>query len=45
MVLSNELNPFACLKKILNSERYSMVEKCLYGYFSNTPDYECCHSN
>lgn len=29
MVLSNELNPFLCLKKILDSERYSRVEKCL----------------
>lgn len=29
MVLSNELNPFACLKKILDSERYRKVEKYL----------------
>lgn len=29
MVLSNELNPAACLKKILNSERYRKVEEYL----------------
>lgn len=29
MVLSNELNPFACLKKILDGERYRKVEDCL----------------
>lgn len=29
MVLSNELNPFVCLKKILDSERYRKVERCL----------------
>lgn len=29
MVLSNELNPFACLKKILDSERYRKVENYL----------------
>lgn len=29
MVLSNELNPYACLKKILNSERYRKVEDYL----------------
>ena len=26
MVLSNELNPFTCLKKILNSDRYKKIE-------------------
>lgn len=31
MVLSNELNPFACLKKILDSERYQKVADCLSG--------------
>ena len=31
MVLSNELNPFACLKKILDSERYQKVADCLFG--------------
>lgn len=29
MVLSNELEPFACLKKVLESERYRRVEKYL----------------
>lgn len=29
MVLSNELNPFACLKKVLDSERYQKVEEAL----------------
>lgn len=29
MVLSNELNPFTCLKKILDSERYRKVEEYL----------------
>lgn len=29
MVLSNELNPFVCLKKILDSERYRKVEDYL----------------
>lgn len=29
MVLSNELNPFACLKKILDGERYRKVENYL----------------
>ena len=29
MVLSNELNPFACLKKVLDSERYQKVADCL----------------
>lgn len=27
MVLSNELNPFACLKKVLDGERYRKVDK------------------
>lgn len=26
MVLSNELDPFACLKKVLDSERYRKVD-------------------
>ena len=29
MVLSNELNPFASLKKVLDGERYKRVENCL----------------
>lgn len=29
MVLSNELDPFACLKKVLEGERYQKVEECL----------------
>ncbi len=29
MVLSNELDPFACLKKVLDSERYRKVEERL----------------
>ena len=29
MVLSNELDPFVCLKKILDGERYRKVEHCL----------------
>lgn len=29
MVLSNELNPFLCLKKLLDGERYRRVEECL----------------
>lgn len=29
MVLSNELNPFTCLKKVLDGERYQKVEECL----------------
>ena len=29
MVLSNELNPYACLKKVLDSERYQKVADCL----------------
>ena len=29
MVLSNELNPFACLKKVLDGERYKKVESRL----------------
>lgn len=29
MVLSNELNPFMCLKKVLDGERYRKVENCL----------------
>lgn len=31
MVLSNELDPFLCLKKILDGERYNPVEECLCG--------------
>lgn len=31
MVLSNELDPFVCLKKILDGERYRRVEECLCG--------------
>lgn len=30
MVLSNELDPFACLKKALEGERYRKVEECIY---------------
>ena len=29
MVLSNELNPYACLKKVLDGERYQKVADCL----------------
>lgn len=29
MVLSNELDPYACLKRTLNGERYRKVEECL----------------
>ena len=29
MVLSNELDPYACLKKILDGERYRKVENCI----------------
>lgn len=31
MVLSNELDPYLCLKKILDGERYYPVEECLCG--------------
>lgn len=31
MVLSNELNPFTCLKKVLDGERYREVERRLCG--------------
>ena len=31
MVLSNELDPFVCLKKVLDGERYRRVEECLCG--------------
>lgn len=31
MVLSNELDPFVCLKKILDGERYRRVEECMCG--------------
>lgn len=31
MVLSNELDPFLCLKKILDGKRYRRVEECLRG--------------
>ncbi len=30
MVLSNELDPFACLKKALEGERYRKVEECIH---------------
>lgn len=30
MVLSNELDPFMCLKKVLNGERYRKVEECMH---------------
>lgn len=29
MVLSNELDPYVCLKKTLNGERYRKVGECL----------------
>lgn len=29
MILSNELDPFTCLKKVLDKERYRKVENCL----------------
>lgn len=29
MVLSNELDPFTCLKKVLDGERYQKIEECL----------------
>lgn len=30
MVLSNELDPFACLKKVLEGERYRKIEECIH---------------
>lgn len=30
MVLSNELDPFMCLKKVLEGERYRKVEECIH---------------
>ncbi len=30
MVLSNELDPFACLKKALEGERYRKIEECIH---------------